>query len=129
MNSQNRTPVLSAIQIADRGLQRLQFELALDMSAADGCPPAATLAHAAETAGAEIIFMLPKPDGDGFTAMVRLVDEGHGYFLRVATADTGFAVADEAEMDQTLLALARASVDVMTRMSEDREVARSLAAA
>ena len=129
MNSQNRTPGLSAIQTADRGLQRLQFELALDMSATDGRPPAETLTHAAETAGAELVFVLPMPSRDGFTAVVRLADEGRDYFLQVGTADGGFAVADEAEMDKILLGLARASVDVLRRMSEDREVAGSLAAA
>lgn len=128
MNPFNRPSGLAAVQATDRGLQRLQFELALDMSAMDGRPPAETLSHAANTAGAELVFMLPKPSGDGLMAVVRLPDEERDLYLQVETADPGFDVADEAAMDQTLLALARASIEVMTRVSEDTDVAGTLAA-
>jgi len=110
------------------GLQRLQFELALDMSATDQRPPVDTLTQAAETAGAEVVFVLPTPRGKGITAVVRLVDEGRDYFLQVRSAEQGFAVADEAEMSETLLGLARASVDVMQRLSADGGFQESRAA-
>ena len=63
------------------------------------------------------------------TAVIRLVDDGVDHFLQVGTADAGFAVSDEAAMDQTLLGLARASVDVLQRMSADRSIREFLAAA
>jgi hypothetical protein len=112
-----------------RSLQRLQFELALDMSASDARPPKETLAHAAQSAGADLLFVLPAPRGNGMTAVIRLVDDGVDHFLQVGTADAGFAVSDEAAMDQTLLGLARASVDVLQRMSADRSIREFLAAA
>jgi len=116
-----------ALQKAN-SLQRLQFELALDMSAADNRPPVETLKHAADTAGAEIVFILPAPRGKGITAMVRLIDEDRDTFLQVRSAEFGFAVTDEAETDQLLLGLARASVDVMRRLSGDGSFQESLAA-
>jgi hypothetical protein len=112
-----------------RGLQRLHFELALEMSAVDERPPRETLAHAAQSAGADLLFVLPAPRGDGLTAVIRLVDEGVDHFLQVGSAESGFAVSDEAAMDQTLLGLARASVDVLQRMSADRSIREPLAAA
>jgi hypothetical protein len=112
-----------------RGLQRLHFELALEMSAVDERPPKETLAHAAQSAGADLLFVLPAPRGNGVTAVIRLVDEGTDYFLQVGSVDSGFAVSDEAAMDQTLLGLARASVDVLQRMSADRSIREPLAAA
>lgn len=111
------------------GLQRLQFELALDMSATDGRPPTETLAHAAQSAGVELLFVLPSPNGKDVTAIVRLVDEGIDYFLQVGSTPAGFAVEDEADMDKTLLGLARASVDVLQRMSSDHNIREQLAAA
>ena len=112
-----------------RSLQRLQFELALDMSATDGRPPKETLAHAAQSAGADLLFVLPAPRGKGMTAVIRLVDEGADHFLQVASGESGFAIFDETDMDRTLLGLARASVDVLQRMSSDRSIREYLAAA
>jgi hypothetical protein len=119
----------TGIHADGRGLQRLQFELALDMSATDGRPPRETLAHAAQSAGADLLFVLPAPRGNGMTAVIRLVDEGVDHFLQVGSAESGFAISDEAAMDQTLLGLARASVDVLQRMSADRGIREPLAAA
>jgi hypothetical protein len=122
-------PSGAVISAEGRSLQRLQFELALDMSASDARPPHETLAHAAQAAGADLLFVLPAPRGNGMTAVIRLVDDGVDHFLQVGTADAGFAVSDEAAMDQTLLGLARASVDVLQRMSADRSIREFLAAA
>ena len=55
--------------------------------------------------------------------------EGSDCFLQVKTADNGFAVLDEAEMDQALLRLARASVDVFQRLSADSVIREQLVAA
>jgi hypothetical protein len=117
------------IRADGRGLQRLQFELALDMSSTDGRPPKETLAHAAQSAGADLLFVLPARRGKGVTAVIRLVDEGVDHFLEVGSVESGFAISDEAAMDQTLLGLARASVDVLQRMSADRSIREFLAAA
>ena len=113
---------------ASRGMQRLQFELALDLSIPGDRSVLETLTHAAETAGADLVFVLPTSNGRGTTAVIRLTDEGSDSFLQVRTADGGFAVSDEAQMDRTLLQLARASVDVLQRMSSDSAIREPLAA-
>jgi hypothetical protein len=128
MNSAEN-PDGTGIQANGRGLQRLQFELALDMSATDGRPPKETLAHAAQSSGADLLFVLPARRGKGVTAVIRLVDDGVDHFLQVGSKESGFAISDEAAMDQTLLGLARASVDVLQRMSADRSIREFLAAA
>ena len=119
----------ATVSVDGRSLQRLQFELALDMSATDGRPPKETLAHAAQSAGADLLFVLPAPRGKGMTAVIRLVDEGVDHFLQVGSGESGFAIFDETDMDRTLLGLARASVDVLQRMSSDRSIREYLAAA
>jgi hypothetical protein len=103
-----------------RGLRRLQFELALDLSLPAGRPIQETLAQAAQTAGVDLLFVLPAPNGQGVTGVVRISEEGRDTFLQVRPADGGFSVADEETMDQTLLRLARASLDIFQRMSADR---------
>ena len=118
-----------ANNIANRGLRRLQFELALDLSIPGGRPVREVLARAAETACVDLLLVLPMPNGQGVTAVVRLTEEGSDVFLQVKTVDGGFAVIDEAEMDRALLGLARASVDVLQRMSADRAIREPLAAA
>jgi len=112
-----------------RSLQRLQFELALDLSATGSRPARETLARAAEASGADLLCMLPMPDGKGVTAVVRLSDEGSDIFLQVGAAENGFAIRSEAEMDKTLLQLARASVEVLQRLGADRTLRAQLAAA
>ena len=112
-----------------RGLQRLQFELALDLSIPGGRPVQETLARAAETAGADLLFVLPVPRGEGMMAVVRLAEEGGDCFLQVRTADGGFAITEETDIDKTLLGLARASLEVLQRMLADRGIREQLAAA
>jgi len=101
-----------------RSLQRLQFELALDLSIPSG-PVEQIVLQAAESAGVELLFALPGVQGKGATAVVRLSEDGRDSFLQVRTADGGFIVYDEDEMDQILLRLARASVDVLRRLAAD----------
>jgi hypothetical protein len=101
-----------------RSLQRLQFELALDLSIPSG-PVEQIVSQAAESAGVELLFALPGVQGKGATAIVRLSEDGQDSFLQVRTADGGFIVYDEDEMDQILLRLARASVDVLRRLAAD----------
>jgi hypothetical protein len=112
-----------------RSLQRLQFERALNVRTGAARPPNETLAYAAQSAGADLLFVLPGLRGSAPTAVVRLVDDGVDHFLEVVTTPSGFVVSDEAAMDPTLLRLARASVDVLQRMSADRSIREFLAAA
>jgi len=110
-----------------RKLRRLQFELALELGDTGELPLAETLRQAAEDAGGDLLFVLPAPDGDGMAAVVRLDDDGKDCFLGVRTAEVGFAVSDETEIDATLLGFARASVDVLERLKADRTVLEPLA--
>jgi hypothetical protein len=113
------TPAFAAEnESVPRSLQRLQFELALDLSIPAG-PIEQTVSQAAETAGVELLFALPGLSGKGATVVVRLSDDGRDSFLQVRSADGGFIVLDEDEMDQILLRLARASVDVLRRLAAD----------
>ena len=113
--------------VAGRGLRRLQFELALDLSLPGGRPMAETIAGAAETAGVDLLFVLPAANGQAVTGVVRISEEGNDTFLQVRPSDGGFAVLDETEMDANLLRLARASVDVFQRMSADKAIREPLA--
>ncbi len=126
MDSHEKPAREAATGVSGRGLQRLQFELALHLSVV-GRPVAEALARAAETAGADLVFVLPAPNGEGMMGVVRLNDEGSDFFLQVGTEKAGFPVSEEAEMDKTLLGLARASVDVLQRMSADRNIRGPLA--
>jgi hypothetical protein len=98
------------------------------MSAADNRPPAETLNYAALSAGAEVVFLLPDLGGNNINAVVRLADDERDCFLQVRSADSGFAVIDETEMEATLIGLARALVDVMRRLSADGGFRESRAA-
>ena len=112
-----------------RKLRRLQFELALELGDTGELPLAETLRQAASDAGGDLLFVLPAPDGDGMAAVVRLDDDGKDCFLGVRTAEVGFAVSDEADIDANLLGFARASVDVLERLKADRTVLEPLAGA
>jgi hypothetical protein len=121
--------VASQNGVTGRGLRRLQFELALDLSLPGGRPVQETLASAAETAGVDLLFVLPAANGHAMTGVVRVSEEGTDSFLQVKPADGGFVVADEAEMDKAVLGLARTSLDVLQRMSADSAIREPLAAA
>ena len=57
------------------------------------------------------------------------MDNGSAQFLQVRTSDGGFVVSAEAEIDADLLGFARASIDVLERLRDDRSVLAPLAAA
>jgi hypothetical protein len=119
MKNLKQNPVFAADdQPVARSLQRLQFELALDLSIPAG-PVEQIVSQAAESAGVELLLALPAVQGKAATAVVRLSEEGRDSFLQVRTADGGFIVCDEEEMDQLLLRLARAQVDVLRRLAAD----------
>ena len=115
---------------ADAGkLQRMQFELALELGDTGEVAAGDLLRQAAEAVGGDIVFLLPGPDGKGMSAVVRMPGvDGKDSFLQVRKADTGFSVSDEAEIDPGLLGFARASVDVLERLRADRKILDPLAA-
>ena len=108
------------------GMQRLQFELALDMGAGHS-PLADSVKEAAASVGADLLFVLPAASGAGIVAVVRLKEDGKSSFLQVASSGDGFSVLEEPQIEATLLGLARASVDVFERMSADAAIRRPLA--
>lgn len=128
INSSEKLSPASQNGVTARGLRRLQFELALDLSLPGGRPVEETLASAAETAGVDLLFVLPAANGHEMTGVVRVSEEGNNSFLQVKTAAEGFAVLDEAEMDKAVLGLARTSLDVLQRMSADKAIREPLAA-
>ncbi len=69
----------------NQSLLRLQLEMALESRNGAERPVAETIAEAAEAAGADLIFVLPRPDGSGSTAVVRVTEEGLESFLEVGT--------------------------------------------
>lgn len=110
-------------------LPRMQLELALELADSGDSPLADKIAQAAENAGADLLFMLPTPDGNGMSAVVRVDDEGDDRFLQIRTAEAGMVVCEDEEMDPYLLRLARASVDVLRRIGDDDTIRAPLAAA
>ncbi len=129
MTNPNQNPAALANDADGNNTQRLQFELALDVATSGRRPSANALHEAAAAVGADVVFVLPAPSGEGVTAVVRLNAGGNRQFLQVTTAGVGFVVADEAEIEEHILGLARASVDVLERMSTDRAIREPLSAA
>lgn len=111
-----------------RGMQLLQFELALDLAGLGEKRLAETLSHAAETVGADLVFMLPAADGNGERGIVRLNDDANSSFIQVEAQDTGFAILDETQIAEPVLALARATVDVFGRIQADAALRETMAA-
>jgi hypothetical protein len=110
-------------------LARIQLELALELVESSEALLADKIAQAAENAGADLLFMLPTPDGNGMSAVVLVDDEGDDRFLQIQTAESGMMVSEGTEMDQHLLRLARASVDVLRRINDDKSIRTPLASA
>ena len=108
-------------------LKRLEFEMALELSGSAGLPLAETVRNAADSAGGELLFVLPAPDGKGDAAMVRLVEDGRSRFVQVRPAGSGFALVEEPEINAELLGFARASIDVFERLREDGRIVAPLA--
>lgn len=128
MNSHANTPVRRAEDDGQR-LKRLEFEMALEIGSAGGRPFPETLRRAADIAGGEVLFMLPAPDKNGATGLLRIVEDGRSRFVQVRSGDSGFAVSEEAEIDADLLGFARASIDVLERLRADRSIIAPLASA
>jgi hypothetical protein len=112
-----------------RSLKRLEFEMALELADTGDRPHPELIRQAAATAGADLLFVLPAPDGSGVTSVVRLAENGGDRLLQVRTADDGFAICEEAEMNPETLSFARASIDVLERLKADGQILEPLAAA
>lgn len=123
-----KKPIAGAPTNPVRSMQRLQFELALDLAGAGDRPLAEVLKQAAETVGADLLFVLPATDGRGETAVVHMEHLAGDSFLQVEPRDTGFAVSDETQMDSILLSFARASVDLLGQLGADAAVRETFAA-
>jgi hypothetical protein len=98
------------------------------MTSAGRSPSVGALKSAADTAGADLLLVLPTPEGR-ISAVLRFKEDEGESFLQVATTDSGFEVREETDMNEPLLGLARASADVLERMSRDRAIREPLAAA
>lgn len=107
---------------AGRSLGRLEFEMGLEIADSGEQPLSETVRQAAQTAGGDLVFMLPAANGQGVTAMVRLVEDGRGYFLQVRRADAGFAISEEGDIDADLIGFARASIAVLEQLRADPSV-------
>ena len=107
---------------------RLDFELALEVGDA-GRPLAEIARQAAESAGGELLFALPGPDGSDETAVVRFPEDGGSRFVQVRRTEGGYLLAEDTAIDAPLLGFARAALDVLQRLRADERVLAPLAAA
>ncbi len=119
MNSRNRTSAPAAT--GERGLQRLQFELALDLSSRDR-PLEETVTRAAHTSGADLVLLLPATPDESPIAVVRLTEQGNDSYLQVGTVDSGFAVTEQGQISEALIRLARSKVDVLRLIAADQSI-------
>ncbi len=110
-------------------LARMQIERALVIAGSEEHPLASTVAQAAESAGADLLLMLPALDGDGVTAVVRVSDATGERFLQVQIGAAGVTVREADQIEANLLSLARASVEVFQRIGADEAIRAPLAAA
>jgi hypothetical protein len=129
MDPREKLGSLTAPRTGSQSLQRLQLEMALESRNTGKRPLAELLADAADAAGADLLIVLPGPNGAGMTAVLRLKEDAIDSFLQVRATESGFFVAEQPEMDQDLLRLARASVDVLGRMADDGNIREPIAAA
>ena len=107
---------------------RLEFELALEIGDAER-PLAEIARQAAESAGGDLLFALPGPDGSDDTAVVRFPEDGGSRFVQVLRTDDGYLLAEDSAIDAPLLGFARASLDVLERLRADKRVVAPLTAA
>ena len=112
-----------------RRLQRLQFEVALEIADAGGRPFPEVLQKAAVVAGGEVLLTLPGRDGNGAMGLLRLVESGMTRLVEVRIGEAGLVVTEEADIDADLLGFARASIDVLERLRADQKVVARLTAA
>ena len=109
-------------------LPHLRIELGLQLADNDA-PLAEKIALAAAAAGGDLLFVLPAPDGQGVTAMVRLTEAGADRYVQVRTSETGLAVSEEAEVDPAFAQFARSAAALLRCLSADRGRRTPLAAA
>ena len=128
MNSQAKRVAGPAVEDDAHRLQRLEFEMALEIGEAGGRSFYESLQSAADVAGGEILFVLPAAGGKGATGLLRLMRDGKGRFVQVRTGDAGFTILEDEAIDAGLLGFARASIDVLERLRADRAVIAPLAA-
>jgi len=112
--------VPSVSETGTRKLMRLHFELALELGVAGRRSLRETLDTAVATAGCDIALQLPTHDGAAVLTVVRLREGGRNAYLQIRATETGFDVADESDIEPTLLSFARASIDVLERLGNDR---------
>jgi hypothetical protein len=110
------------------GMRRLELELALDAATAGRRLTGQALREAADSAGADLLFALPGPRGEGVTAALRLRQDGVPALVQVVSTEAGYLLVAEGDMDPGLLGLAQASADVLERMSADSAIRTHLAA-
>jgi hypothetical protein len=101
---------------AARKLMRLHFELALERGVTGQRSLQDTLVSALATAGCDVAAELPTRDATGVLTVVRLREEGRDGFLQIRTAESGFDIVDEIDIEPALLSFARASIDVLERL-------------
>jgi hypothetical protein len=128
MNSHRKPDGFIASSATAQSLQRLQLEMAIEARNTGARSLPELLADAAEAAGADLLFVLPATDGKGESAVVRLSEDGIDSFLQVTVTGSTFAVSEQTEMDQILLRLARASVDVLGRLADHGSISEPFAA-
>lgn len=114
-------------------LPRLEFEMALEVAGPDDENWAAIVRDAAESAGGDLLFILPcakdptTEDGSAPVApvdhaMVRLVEKGKSRLLLVRAGAAGFHLVEEDTIDAGLVRFARASIDVLERLGSDKRI-------
>jgi len=97
-------------------LMRLHFELALERGVTGQQSLQDTLVSAVATAGCDVAAELPTRDATGVLTIVRLREDGRDGFLQIRTAESGFDIVDEIDIEPALLSFARASIDVLERL-------------
>ncbi len=120
-------------------LPRMEFEMALEIVAPDEKNWTAVVRDAAESAGGDLLFVLPHAETangeDGGSkaeadptdhAMVRLVEDGESRLLLVRAGAAGFHLVEEEAIEPGLVRFARASIDVLERLSSDNRVVAPL---
>ena len=104
-------------------MARVEFEMALEVSE-DGAerPWTERVRRAAETAGGDLICVLPIPGAESSPrehALVRLPHGGEHRLVAVRETPAGLAVRDEDDIDGQILDFARASVEVLELLRAD----------
>ncbi len=117
----------SAIESAR--LKRLELELAVELGVGAGKSFSDAVQQAADSVGADLLFVLPGADGAGHAALLRLTEDGANRILQVRKSGSGFAVTEDQHIDAAVLGFARATIDVLERLRDDQQVLAPLASA